>query len=305
MMDDNYIIVASGLTMQYTKKSSSIALNNLDLKLHENQLIGLIGANGSGKTTFFKLCNGLLEPTKGNITLLNGNPTNELYIKENMIYSTNSLPVGNSLKVRQIVKTYAITYKEFDEKFAKEMLKLFEIPENKTLSALSQGMKSILHFCCALACRVKISLLDEPFNGVDIEKRKLAHQILLREYMEHPRTFVISSHHLSELEGVLSEMVLLDKGNLLFYKDMDSVREMLFRVDGAKDEIAAFLERDDVCYQNDGELGGYFVAHGNVNCDFAKEALNKGLKVSPVSPEDVCVYLTTKGKKEAIECLWK
>lgn len=304
MINDDYIITASGLTMDYKNKISSRALNNLDLKLHKNQLIGLIGANGSGKTTFFKLCNGVLTPTQGSITLLNGNPAKELYIKENMIYSTNSLPVGNSLKVHQIVKTYAITYKEFDEKFAKEMLKIFEIPIKKTLSSLSQGMKSILHFCCALACRVKITLLDEPFNGVDIEKRKMAHQILLRDYMEHPRTFVISSHHLSELEGVLSEMVLIDKGNLIFYKDMDAVREMLFRADGAKEEIKPFLEREDVCYQNDGELGGYFVAYGDVKCDFAMEASKIGFKVSPVPPEDVCVYLTSKEKKEAIECLW-
>lgn len=304
-MDDNYIIAATGLTMQYNKKLSSRALNNLDLKLNKNQLIGLIGANGSGKTTFFKLCNGTLEPTNGSITLLNGNPARELYIKENMIYSTNSLPVGNSLKVRQVVKTYLITFKNFDEKFANEMLKLFEIPEKKTVASLSQGMKSILHFCCALACRVEITLLDEPFNGVDIEKRKIAHQILLREYMEHPRTFVISSHHLSELEGVLSEMVLLDKGNLLFYEDMDAVREMLFRADGSKDGISAFLDREDVCYQNDSELGSFFVAHGSINCEFAREVSSMGLQVSPVSPEDVCVFLTSKGKKEAIECLWK
>ncbi len=303
MMED-YIIAAEDLLLKYRRKDKA-ALNHLNLKLHANQIIGLIGANGSGKTTFFKLCNGALEPTEGEIKILGGNASRDIRLKEEMIYSMHALPVGKSMRVKQVLKCYNIMYPRFDLEFAVKSLGIFGIPLKKTIGSLSQGMESAVHFMCAIAARTKVTLLDEPFIGIDIEKRKIAYEILLRDYMEHPRTFVISSHNLAELESVLSEMVLIHEGNLIFYEEMDSVREMLFRVDGDKDKVQGFKNREEICYSSDGELGSFCIGRGKVNCRLAMQARQEGLQVSPVPPEDVCVYLTSEGKEDALECLWK
>lgn len=300
---EEYAIVARNLLMQYKKKDKA-ALNHLNLSFHSNQIIGLIGANGSGKTTFFKLCNGALEPTEGTIQILGGDAAGDVRIKEEMIYSMHALPVGKSIRVKQVLKCYDIMYPHFDLTFAMKSLDILGIPLKKTIGSLSQGMESVVHFICAMAVRAKVTLLDEPFIGIDIEKRKMAYEILLRDYMEHPRTFVISSHNLAELDIVLSEMVLIHEGNLIFYEEMDDVREMLFRADGDKEIIKDFKNGKEICYSSDGELGSFCVGRGSVNCALAKQAQEAGLQVSAVPPEDVCVYLTSEGKEDALECLW-
>ena len=193
---EEYAVVATDLEMKYAKHSVKVALRNLNLKLHKNEMIGLIGANGSGKTTFFKLCNGALEPTRGKLEILGGDAVGDIRLKEEVIYSMHALPV-DGWKADKILQSYYETYPHFDLEFARKSLELFDIPVKKKIITFSQGMKSIFHFICAIATRCEVTMLDEPFIGIDIEKRKIAYEILLRDYMELPRTFVVSIHNLA------------------------------------------------------------------------------------------------------------
>ncbi|MDE6566691.1 MAG: hypothetical protein K2K70_03025, partial [Lachnospiraceae bacterium] len=207
-----------------------------------------------------------------------------------------------------ILRCYEIGFPHFDREFAMKMMDLFDLPIKKSCKQLSQGMKSLFHFVCAMASRCQVTLLDEPFIGIDIEKRKMAYEILLRDYMEHPRTFVISSHNLAELEGVLSEMILIHQGELVFYQDMDLVREMLCRVSGSSEKIQEFAEKrseGQIVYRDSGELGDTLVLQGSADSDLAMEARRAGLEVESVAPEDVCVYLTTSGREKQLDALWK
>lgn len=296
---NSYSIIAENLNFSYKKKS---AINNLNLSLNENQIIGLVGANGSGKTTFFNLCNGSLIPKSGNLTVLGCNPNKELSLRGEFIYSNHNLPVGNHYKLKQIIDFYNITYPHFDTEFATKLLDLFSLSIKNSVGSLSQGKKSLLHLICAISTRSKITCLDEPFIGIDIESRKMCYEILLRDFIEHPRTLIISSHNLSEIESLLSEIILIDNGSIIFYEDIDTVREMMFRADG--DDIDEY-DNEDIIIKKTGELGNYLIAKGNVNSKLAKELASKGFKISPVSTEDLCVYLTTKNKESDLECLWQ
>ncbi len=299
-----YSIQANHLQKNYGKKQ---AIHNLDLELHRDQIIGLIGANGSGKTTFFKMCVGLEGITAGNIRILDGDARKDLAVRSEVIYSMHDLPVMPGEKLKSILRCYEIAFPHFDLEFAMGMMDLFELPLKKNCKQLSQGMKSLFHFVCAMAARCQVTLLDEPFIGIDIEKRKMAYEILLRDYMEHPRTFVLSSHNLAELDGVLSEMVLIHEGKLVFYEDMDTVREMLCRVSGPAGKVTAFadgLSREQILQRESGELGDVLVLRGSAGSDLAANARKAGLEVETVLPEDVCVYLTTMGKEKQLGALW-
>lgn len=300
-----YSIQVNQLQKKYGKKQ---AIRNLDLELHKDQIIGLIGANGSGKTTFFKMCVGLEEITAGNIRILGGDAWKDMTVRSEVIYSMHDLPVTPTERLKNILRCYEIGFPHFDREFAMKMMDLFELPVKKSCKQLSQGMKSLFHFVCAMASRCQVTLLDEPFIGIDIEKRKMAYEILLRDYMEHPRTFVISSHNLAELEGVLSEMVLIHQGELVFYQDMDQVREMLCCVKGSSEEIQKFAEErseGQIVHRDSGELGDTLVLQGSADSDLAMEARRAGLEVESVAPEDVCVYLTTSGREKQLDALWK
>lgn len=281
------------------------ALDGITVKIYENRMIGLIGANGSGKTTLMRICAGLEEKSSGTVLVYGADVTKDISVNEEIIYSMHDLPVGRQYKIGELLRFYNISYPHFDMVFCKKMLELFGISLKKTCRTLSQGQKSLVHFSCALATRCKVTLLDEPFTGIDIEKRKMVYEILLRDFMEHPRTILISSHNLSEIEGILSEMILIHNGKILFYQDMDSVREMLFRADGSKEEIQGFTEgRETICVRTK-EIGSYAVFRGSVTSADAREARSCGLTVSSVAPEDVSVYLTMTEEGKELEGLWE
>lgn len=286
-----YAIKVSNLNMYYSKTH---AIKNFSININKENIIGLIGANGSGKTTFFKLCNGFLKESTGSIEILDGNPLTDITIKEQMIYSMHDLPIGDKEKLFNVIKYYEATYPTFDITFANKLIELFGIKKKKSYSTLSQGTKSSFNFICALATRCKVTMLDEPFIGIDIVKRKLAYEILLRDYMEHPRTIIISSHNLSELDSVLSEMILIDDGNLIFYKEMDEVREMAFRAEGSLSIINEFANSHQLIHVNDGMVNTFGIFWGSPNSEAAQEAKQLGLTISNVSPEDICVYFTSQ-----------
>lgn len=300
----DYSIKTSHLTKRYGQMN---ALEDLNLELMQNEIIGLIGANGSGKTTFFKLCTGLEDISDGELKILGGNAWVDMNIASKVVYVMHNPSFAKNEKVWKWIRYYEIMYADFDRVFAEKLLELFGIGLKKSYHGLSQGMKSLLAFVCALATRSPITLMDEPFIGIDIEKRKLVYEILLRDYMEHPRTFVISSHNLSELDTVLSQMVLLHKGSLLFYEDMDTVREMLFCADGSSEVVRSFaasLPEDVLVQTRLGEVRSRVVAKGSTMSSFAQQAQSMGLAVSAVTPEDVCVYLTGENREEQVNELW-
>lgn len=300
-----YAIVTKELMKQYGKKT---AIDRMNLQLHAGEIIGLIGANGSGKTTFFKMCAGLESITAGDIQVLGGDAQEDMAVRSELLYSMHDLPVGEKEILVNIVRYYEITFPHFDREFADKLITLFQLPKNKRYKTLSQGMKSLFHFSCALATRCQVTLLDEPFIGIDIEKRKLAYDILLRDYMENPRTFVISSHNLSELENILSEMVLIHNGGVVFYETMDAVREMLFQAEGDKKAVREFakgLAEEMVVELSDGEMGSTVIVRGSAVCETAELAKREGLNVKAVSPEDVTIYMVGRHKKKELSYLWE
>lgn len=296
-----YAIKVSNLNMYYSKTH---AIKDFSININKDNIIGLIGANGSGKTTFLKLCNGFLKESTGLFEILDGNPLTDITIKEQMIYSMHDLPIGDREKLINVINYYEATYPTFDITFANKLIELFGINKKKSYITLSQGTKSSFNFICALATRCKVTMLDEPFIGIDIAKRKMAYEILLRDYMEHPRTMIISSHNLSELESVLSEMILIDDGNLTFYKEMDEVREMAFRGEGSLTIINEFAKSHKLIHLNDGMVNTFGIFEGSPNSKAAIEAKQSGLTISNVSPEDICVYFTSNRMEGDLECLW-
>jgi len=296
-----YAIKVSSLNKYYNKTH---AIKDFSININKDNIIGLIGANGSGKTTLFKLCNGFLEESSGTIEVMDGNPLTDIAIKEQMIYSMHDLPIGDNEKLMNVIKYYEEAYPIFDIEFANKLMDLFQINKRNSYRRLSQGTKSSFNFICALATRCSVTMLDEPFIGIDIVKRKIAYQILLRDYMEHPRTIIISSHNLTELDSVLSEMILIDDGNLIFYKEMDEVREMAFRVEGNMDIIHEFSKTHKTMHLSDKTVGSFGIFEGSPNSKVAIEAKEVGLVISNVSPEDICIYSTSHLKEGDLECLW-
>jgi ABC-2 type transport system ATP-binding protein len=144
-------------------------------------------------------------------------------------------------------------------------------------------------------------MLDEPVLGMDVTVRKAAYEVLLREFSENPRTIIVSSHLLSEIEGILSDIILIDRAKLVLHKNIDDLRQSAYRVSGIQSAVEAFTQGKNVIFKKIG-LGDSCEAV--IYESLSVGAIDPRLSVSAVRAEDLCVYLTKENKEGELECLW-
>lgn len=295
------VIKAMGLTKNFGKKP---AIDSLSIDISGEGLIGLIGRNGAGKTTFMKLVAGQLEVNQGKLEVFGQNPMDNLKVLSNTVYTYHNMQYDKHLKLQRILRNYSLMFPDFDFDFATRLLSYFNLNPKMKYKSLSQGMASIFNFICGLSCRARLTLLDEPVLGMDVTVRKSAYEILLREFSEHPRTIIISSHLLSELEGMLSDILLIDEGKLVLYKDIDELRQSAYRIEGEQSAVDDFSKGKQVISKKSG-ITSEAVIFESLDDNTIIHAKKFNLKISAVRPEDLCIYLTRENKEGELECLWQ
>ncbi len=294
-------VSATNLSKVY---GDNAALNNINLRLNSNELIGLIGTNGSGKTTFMKLIAGLLDKSSGEIKVFGEDPMDNLNVLENVVYTYHDLTLTPELTLKSHLKSYNAMYPNFDMDFATNLMNLFHLKATSKYKNLSQGMMSLFNFICGLSTRAELTMLDEPILGMDVTVRKSAYEILLRDYIEHPRTIIISSHILSEVEDILSEMIIINKGEVLLYDNIDNIRDYAYRVDGSANELAEFTRNKNIIYKSTSQIRSFMIVKDQITENTESEAKSHGLTVSRIRPEELYVYLAGNDYEEGMECLW-
>lgn len=295
------VISTENLCKTYEDKA---ALKNVNLNINSNELIGLIGTNGSGKTTLMKLLAGLLDKTSGAIQVLGEEPMDNLNVLENVVYTYHDLELPPEQPLKNIIGSYELMYPKFDRTFAEKLMKLFNLNPKAKYKSLSQGMMSLFNFICGLSTRAEITMMDEPILGMDVTVRKSAYEILLRDYMEHPRTIIISSHILSELEDILSELIIINKGEVLLHDNIDNIRDSAYRVDGAEEALNAFASNKNVIYKSTSPLHSFMIIKEDITENVQTAAKNHNLSLSRIRPEELYVYLAGNAYEEGMECLW-
>ena len=297
----NDVIKTENLSKYYGKKA---ALSDMSVSISENSITGLIGRNGSGKTTLMKILAGKLDITSGNAFVFDEKPMDNLKVLNKIVYTYHNVPYDPALKLKTILFSYKTMFPAFDEIFANKLILYFDLNEKMKYKSLSQGMTSIFNFICALSCRAPLTMLDEPVLGMDVTVRKSAYEILLRDFTEHPRTFIISSHLFSELEGILSDILLIEQGKVVLKNSIDDVRQSAYRVDGTPSTIDGYISDKKVIARKTNELSCFAVIYEKCTEEAVESAKKQGLKISPVRTEEVCVFLTQQNKEDELECLW-
>jgi len=280
------------------------AIAGVSITIAEHSITGLIGRNGSGKTTLMKILAGILDITGGEVEVFGGRPMDNLPVLNNLVYTYHNVAYEQSLNLKTILFAYKTMFHNFDSDFADKLMKYFELSGKMKYKSLSQGMSSIFNFLCALSCRASLTMLDEPVLGMDVTVRKSAYEILLRDFSEHPRTFIVSSHLLSEIEGLLSDILLIEQGKVVLHSPIDDVRQSAYRIDGSQSTVENFISDRNVIAKRMTELTNFAVIYEPLTELAAESAKSRGLAVSPVRAEDLCVYLTRQNKEEELECLW-
>ena len=203
------VVSARGLTKRYGK---SVAVDNISFEIPTGRIIGLIGPNGSGKTTTLKAMLGLI-PFEGELKVLGLDPRtqrDELMAQVSFIADVAVLP--RWIRVCEAIDFVAGVHPKFDRVKAERYLKNTKLKPAMKVKEMSKGMIVQLHLALVMAIDAKLLVLDEPTLGLDILYRKQFYQNLLEDYFDEQKTIIVTTHQVEEIEHILSDLMFIRDG---------------------------------------------------------------------------------------------
>lgn len=214
------LVKIKGLTKSYDKRKN--ALDHLDLTIPSGRIIGLLGPNGSGKTTMIKLLAGLLMPNEGEILICGKEPGAET--KAVVSYLPERTYFRSSMRVKELIEYFQDFYADFCPERARELLGSLGIDENASLKTLSKGTKEKVQLIMVMSRDARLYLLDEPIAGVDPAARDYILRTIISNYNEDA-TVILSTHLISDIEQILDEVIFIKEGRILLQDSVENIRE--------------------------------------------------------------------------------
>ncbi len=197
-------------------------LKDINLKIPRGKIIGLLGKNGTGKSTLIKLINDLLTPTSGSI-LINGNSVG-VDSKKSIAYLPERTYLDKSMTVNEAIKFFNEFYDNFDEKKARKLIKDLDLDITQKLSKMSKGMQEKVQLVLVMSRKAELYILDEPLGGVDPATRDYILDTILSNFNEGA-SVIISTHLISDVERILDEVIFIDKGKIILQSNSDELRK--------------------------------------------------------------------------------
>lgn len=205
----------------YKNYGEKQVLNNITLTVPRGKIIGLLGKNGTGKTTLIKLINGLLTPTEGEI-IFEGEKIGP-QSKLNIAYLPERTYLDKSMTINETLKFFKEFYSNFDIDKAKDLLKKLDLDENQKIIKMSKGMQEKVQLVLVMSIKADLYILDEPLGGVDPATRDYILDTILTNFNEGA-SIIISTHLISDIERILDEVIFIDKGEIKLISDADELR---------------------------------------------------------------------------------
>ena len=230
------VISARGLTKRYGKQ---LAVDNVSFDIPAGRIIGLIGPNGSGKTTTLKAVLGLI-PFEGDLKVLGLDPrTQRDELMQQVCFIADVAILPRWLRVRDAVDFVAGVHPRFDRAKAERYLTHTKLTPAMKVKQMSKGMIVQLHLALVMAIDAKVLVLDEPTLGLDIIFRKQFYQNLLEDYFDEEKTIIVTTHQVEEIEHILSDLMFISEGKIVLSATMDEVGERFTEVMVPAEKIEA------------------------------------------------------------------
>ncbi len=198
------------------------ALRDVSLTIDCGKIVGLLGPNGSGKTTFMKIVNGLLTSTSGDIHI--GGEVPGVITKQHISYLPDQTIFPKWMKISDLFSYYQDFFLDFDIHKAKEMLQRLDIVENMRLKHMSKGTQEKVQLILTMSRNANLYCLDEPIGGVDPATRDYILQTIINNYSENA-SVLISTHLISDVESILDDVIFLQDGQVRLQSSVDDIRE--------------------------------------------------------------------------------
>lgn len=213
------LLECKNVNKSYGKKK---ILKDINLVIPRGKIIGLLGKNGTGKSTLIKLINDLLTPDSGEI-LVNGKNVG-VESKKIIAYLPERTYLDKTMTVDEVIEYFDDFYDNFDSKKARKLLKELDLDVNQKLIKMSKGMQEKVQLVLVMSRKADLYILDEPLGGVDPATRDYILDTILTNFNEGA-SVIISTHLISDVERILDEVIFIDKGKIILTGDADKLRK--------------------------------------------------------------------------------
>lgn len=216
------------------------ALDHATGQIQGGRVYGLIGRNGAGKTTLLRALAGQLRVT-GEVTY-DGQPVwDNPHVLDRLILSGPDVPWPTDISVKKLLAVVAARWSTWDFELAERLIADYQLDISKKLDAMSRGQKSLVSIVIGLASQCPVTLLDEPYLGLDVQNREMFYRHLLEDVERNPRTFIISTHHIDDAARVLDSVILIDRGRITGISDLEGLTERVALLSGSTAAVEAQL----------------------------------------------------------------
>jgi len=253
------MISVQHLHFGYSKKP---VFNDLSLELRPGFIYGLLGKNGTGKSTLLRNIAGLLFPREGQIRVLGFDPGNRspAFLQEVfMVPEEFHMP---DVPLEHLEKHYAPFYPRFSQEQFRQYISEFNIPIEGSLQNMSYGQKKKVLISLGLATNTSVLLMDEPTNGLDIMSKSQFRKVMAGALNEN-KCVIISTHQVKDLENLIDRITIIDEGKILFDQTIDNIsRKLSFQISYDAEEISSAIYHESslrgsaiICANTEGEEG--------------------------------------------------
>lgn len=289
------VIDIKNITKYYGK---TCALNNITTRIESDKIYGLLGRNGAGKTTLLRLITNQIFPTSGEIEI----DFEKIYENDNAIgkifFMNESNLYPESMKVREVFKWTKEFYPDFDLDYALNLCKKFELKADKRLKSLSTGYNSIFKLITTLSSNAEIMLFDEPILGLDAYHRDLFYKELLDSYIKKPKTIILSTHIIEEIDDLLEKVIILKDSSIIIDDTVENLLSKAYVVSGLSENIEKYLQgRKCINLEQMASFKSATIL-GEISPDDRKMAAELKLEFGKVELQKLFIYLTSGGGVE-------
>lgn len=285
------IIKVKNVSKSYGEKK---VLDDISIEFEENKIYGLLGRNGAGKTTLLNLITDRISLDVGKITIDDEDVYENDMALEKVYYMTEKNLYPDDYKIKDVFKWTKVFYQNFDNEYALQLSRKFDIDINKKIKNLSTGYNTVCKIITTLASGAEILIFDEPVLGLDANHREIFYKELMKNYIEHPKTIILSTHIIEEVSNLLEKVIIIKNNKIITSDNCDELLEKSYTVSGLSENVDKFIKSKKAV--NSEEIAAFkeVTILGKLNSEDKILADQLELKFSKVQLQKLFIYLTEK-----------
>ncbi|OZE74624.1 ABC transporter ATP-binding protein [Rhodococcus sp. 15-649-2-2] len=291
--------IAASATHLTKKFGTFTAVDDVSFEIERNKIYGFLGRNGAGKTTVMQMMTAQMRQSAGEVSVLGQRPWENPHALSHVCFVKESQKYPDDLKVKNAISQASHILPHWDDDFAAELLRDFDLPVGRKIKKLSRGMTSALGIVIGLASRAPLTFFDEPYLGLDAVSRHMFYDRLLADYAENPRTVILSTHLIDEVSDLIEHVILIDKGRIVLDADSDALREGAFEITGPAKAVDSFISGHRTLHRTSLGASARATIDGRLTDRQKSDGAAAGLTIEAIPLQQLIIERTNVASEEA------